>query len=163
MSSLCSLDDPAGRSVALNYHDCIGRHIFWFQDGIRNIKSKIDPTNSKRPPAFWPVRVVTAGEYTIELRRWPKEAGASIHANLPPGDKVYGLRAHRTTPGTGFPAVKAQLSDGKLHITKAVKKNDAGVAFRVELAKGSQRLSAGFVDGKGKSLDAFYVYVSKSK
>ena len=67
-------------SVALNYHDCIGRQKFWFQDGIRNLRGKIDPPKSKRGRAFWPVNVVAGGEYTIELRRWPRELDAAIHA-----------------------------------------------------------------------------------
>jgi len=149
-------------SVALNYHDCVGRHAFWFQDDIRRITDKIDPPHAKRPPAFWPVNVVATGEYTVELRRWPKELNAAIHANIPPGEKVYGRPAHRSTPGEGFPATKAVLTIGRQQLTKTVGKDDTGVTFRVQLPKGSQRLSAKFVDAKGRSLDAFYVYVTKA-
>ena len=156
------LGDPAVSWVALSYHDCIGRHMFWFQNGIRGIDDKIDASNSKRRPAFWPVYVNTDGDYTVELRRWPRVIDAAIHADVPAGEKVYGRPTFRTTPGTGFPAAWARLSIGEQHVTKAVKENDAGVTFRVKLPQGSQRLSARFIDAKGRSLDAFYVYVTKA-
>jgi arylsulfatase A-like enzyme len=155
------LGDARAPSVALTYHDCIGRHMFWFQDGIRNIKSKIDPPKSKRGRAFWPVQVVTKGEYAIELRRWPKELNDAIRANIPPGDKVYGRPAHRTVPGTGFPAVEAQLAIDEQQRTRPVGEDDLGATFRMTLSKGSHRLSAWFIDAKGRKLDAFYVYVKK--
>ena len=148
-------------SVALNYHDCIGRHKFWFQNGIRSIRDKINPPGKKRRPAFWPVEVVADGEYTIELRRWPRELNAAIQADVPPGEKVYGRPAQRTTPGVGFPAVRAQLSIGEQHVAKAVDKTTRGATFRVRLPKGSYRLSGGFADVRGRKLDAFYVYVKK--
>lgn len=155
------LGHPSARSVALTYHDSIDRHMFWFQDGIRNIKDKIDPPGSKRRPAFWSVDVVTGGAYTIELRRWPRELDSAIDADVPPGAGVYGYPAFRTEPGIGFPVVKAQLSIGEKHLTESVDENTKAVTFRVELQKGSQRLSGKFYDAKGGSLDAFYVYITK--
>ncbi len=157
------LGHPQASHVALNYHDCIGRHMFWFQDGIRRITGKIDPPESKRRQAFWPVNIVTEGEYTIELRRWPKELGAAIHANIPPGAKVYGRPTFRTTPGMGFPAVEASLSIGDRSFTEPVDDRAKGITFRVKLPKGSHRLSARFIDAERRSLDAFYAYVTKSE
>jgi arylsulfatase A-like enzyme len=156
------LGDPRAKSVALNYHDCMARHMFWYQDGIRRTGTKIVAQGAKRPAAFWPVNVVADGEYTVELRRWPKELGAAIHADVPPGEPVYGRAAQRTTPGVGFPAVEAILDIGKQRLTEAVSEDDAGVTFRVKLAKGSQRLSARFVGVKGNSLDVYYVYVTRA-
>ncbi len=154
------LGDPRARSVALAYYDCMGWHKFWFQDGIRSIKNKIDPPDSKRR-AFWPVNVVTAGEYTVELRRWPQELNAAIHADVPPGENVYGRPARRSVPGTGFPAVEARLGIGEQQRRMAVRGEDLGATFRVKLSTGSYRLSARFLDAKGRSLDAFFVYVRK--
>lgn len=165
------LGHPMAESVDLNYHDCIGRHMFWFQNGIRSLTGDIpgeatdliDAAGSKRPMAFWPIEVITEGEYTIELRRWPKEAATAIQADLPPGGKVYGLDSHRSTPGIGFPAVKAQLSIGGKSYEKVVDGNAAGVVFKVNLKQGSNTISAKFIDGQGRTLDAFFVYVNKSR
>jgi arylsulfatase B len=165
------IGDPAAKDVTLNYHDCIGRHMFWFQDGIRNLKGSFrgkatdlfDAADSKRPDAFWPINVVTEGEYTIELRRYPRERDAAISKNIPSGAPVYGETAHRTKQGIGFPASKARLSIGDQEEISGVAKDAKTATFRMDLPKGSQRLSAKFVAADGTSLDAFYVYARKSK
>ena len=156
------LGHAQARSVALNYHDCIGRHMFWFQNGIRNLQGKIDPSGSKRRRAFWPVNVVADGKYAVELRRWPKELDAAIQANISAGKTVYGKPAQRTVPGKGFPAIRARLIIGGKQLAKAVDRDATSVTFQVMLSQGSQRLSAKFVDANGRSLDAFYVYVTKA-
>ena len=167
-----SIGDPAAPSVALNYHDCIGRHMFWFQDGIRSLNKGrfrgqpvrlIDAAKreGKRAPAFWPVNVATEGEYRIELRRWPAEVDAPIHADIPAGEPVYGQSAQRTKPGRGFPAVKATLSVGDQQLTTQVGVRTKAAVFKTTLKAGSQHLSAKFHAADRRSLDAFYVYVSK--
>lgn len=157
------LGDARAPRVALTYHDCIRRHMFWFQDGIRNIKNKIDPPASKRRRAFWPVNVVADGKYTIELRRWPVEIDRPIHSDVPPAAQVYGRNAYRTRPGIGFPAVKASLSIGDQNLTAPVDERTKAVIFKATLTTGSHRLSAKFFDAEGRSLDVFYVYVSGIK
>ena len=121
-------DDVAG-IVALNYHDCIDRHFFWFQNGIRSLDSSRSRKNrvsmivaakDKRPPAFWPVNVVASGKFVIELRRWPIELDHPIRADLPAGDLVYGEKSHRSQPGLGFPAVKANLTIGDRQFSTGV-------------------------------------------
>jgi len=42
-----------------------------------------------------------------------------------------------------------------------VHEDTLGAAFRVKLSPGAQHLSAKFFDDQGRSLDAFYVYVTK--
>jgi len=167
------LGDKAVGTVALNYHDCIGRHQFWFQNSIRSLNSgrfrgkpvsMIDSPERarKRAAAFWPVKVVAEGEYVIELRRWPREVDAAISADLPSGELVYGQPSHRSIKGIGFPATQAELSVGDQKRSVAIAKNDVAARFRTKLTKGSHRLSARFVAAGGRSLDAFYVYVSKA-
>lgn len=164
------LGHPSTKTVMLNYHDCIDRHMFWFQNGTRNLTAQfrrkttsvIDPPNSPRPSAFWPVDVLAAGDYTIELRRWPQEAALPIQADIPAGEPIYGSPTHRTTPGLGFPATVARLTiDGQQFETE-VTADTLGAAFRVKLNAGTQHLSAKFFDDEGRSLDAFYVYVAKA-
>ena len=155
------LTAPGARTVALNYHDCIGRHFGWFQNEMRQIKKRIDKPGSKRPAAFWPVTATEDGEYRLEARRWPVELDRPIHADLPPGAPVYGKSAQRTTPGMGFPAVKAVLTIGDQRMTIGVDESTKAAVFQTNLGVGSHRLSATFKDADGRSLDAFYVYVTK--
>lgn len=155
------LTSPDDDIVALNYHDCYDRNFGWFQNQIRQPKSWIDEPQSKRSPAYWPVNVVTDGEYRIELRRWPAEVDTPIHDDIAAGGQVYGKNAQRTRPGIGFSAVKANLSVGDQHLKAEVDEKTKAVVFQAKLTAGSQRLSARFVDGDGRSLDAFYAYVKK--
>ncbi|MCF7848672.1 MAG: sulfatase-like hydrolase/transferase [Kiritimatiellales bacterium] len=156
------LTEPGARTVALNYHDCMDRHFFWHQSDIRTIEKWIDKPSSDRTPAYWPVRVGKDGEYRIELRRWPVELDRPIHADIPPGAKVYGRNANRTRHGIGFPAIKANLAIGDQLLTTSVDKQTKAAVFQTKLTAGSYRLSARFHDAEGRSLDAFYVYVSES-
>ena len=125
--------------------------------------SLIDATDSQRPLAFWPVHVTVDGEYTIELRRYPRELDAAISADIPPGEPVYGERAHRSQKGIGFPVSEGHLLIGDQNQSVEVAKDATAATFRVKLPKGSQRISARFVATDGRSLDAFYVYVTKSE
>ena len=148
-------------SVNLTYHDCIGRHKFWYQDGIREIQSKIYPPQSDRK-AFWPIDVLEAGEYEVELRRWPRELGAAIDADIPPGAFIYGKPGSRTVPGEGFPAAEVQLSIGDECFSELVEENTERVCFMLQLNKGSQEISARFIDAEGRALDVFFVYITKT-
>ena len=107
------------------------------------------------------VDVKTAGEYTIELRRWPKEADAAIGASLPAGSDVPGVRPFRAAPGKLFAAVKAHLKIGGQELTIPVKPNDKSVTFKLKLKTGRDELWAKFSDDKGVPMGAFYAYVSK--
>ncbi len=164
------LGEPVHESVTLNYHDCVGRHRLWFQNGIRDLirgrfrgkpVSMIDSAQSKRSSAFWPVDVVTGGEYRIELRRWPVEIDHPIHADLPSGPPVYGEKSHRSTPGVGFPAVKAVLTIDGRELTMPVDKATKAAVFETGIAAGRHRVSGKFFAEDGRSLDAFYVHATK--
>jgi arylsulfatase A-like enzyme len=152
---------PGHKTVALNYHDCMGRHFGWFQNEMRQITKRIDKPQSKRPPAFWPVSVMADGEYRFELRRWPVEVDRPIHADLPPGGLVYGAKAARSVAGMGFSAVEASLTIGDRKLTASVDEQTKAAVFRAKMTAGSHRISAKFHDAQGRSLDVFYVYVNK--
>ncbi len=143
----------------LNYHDCIGRKGGWFQNHMR--QPELDPLVGDVGDAYWPIDVRRSGKYCIELRRWPKEVDAAIHAGLPAGDPVYGKKKSRGVPGVGFKATRATLLVGGKSYEADVTPSDKALAFEVSLERGSTKLSAFFSNVPGKkSLDAFYVFVS---
>ncbi len=121
--------------------------------------------NKGAQTGFWNIKVDQAGSYRIELRRWPKESGAAIAADLPPGADVPGVPAYRTTPGKGFAAMTASLTVGEQQLQKNIA--DAGkenhVSFELDLKAGDTRLSGLFTDAKGKKLGAYYAYVTRLK
>ncbi len=92
---------------------------------------------------FWAVEVAQAGQYAIELRRWPKEDGRAI------GE------------GPGVKATQARLAIGDVDQTRPVDAQAPGVTFQVELKAGPTRLQTWFSDDQGNERGAYYVYVRR--
>ena len=147
---------PLANPVTLTCHDWIADGSTpWNQRHIRNAEKK--PSNT----GFWAVDVKTEGEYTVELRRWPKEADRAIAASLPTGSDVPGVRPFRAAPGKPFAAVKAHLKLGGQELTLPVKRNAKSVTFKLKLKPGRDELWAKFTNAEGVPMGAFYSYVTK--
>ena len=112
---------------------------------------------------YWLIDVARAGEYEIELRRWPKEADGTISGTLPDGS------------GTALPINQAMLfMSGHNHLnisekrsyqfeglTKRVNPKDKGIIFTMNLKKGPTALHTWFKGSDGIMLSAYYVYVNR--
>jgi arylsulfatase len=112
---------------------------------------------------YWLIDVASAGEYEIELRRWPKEADGTISGTLPDGS------------GTALPIDQAMLfisghnhlkiSEKKSYqfegLTKRVNPKDKGIIFTMNLKKGPTALHTWFKGRDGIMLSAYYVYVNR--
>ena len=149
---------PLANPVTLTCHDWIADGSTpWNQRHIRNAEKK------ERNTGFWAVDVKTAGEYTVELRRWPKEADAAITAELKAGADVPGVTPFRAVPGKFFGATKAHLKLGGKELTLPVKSGDKSVTFKLKLKPGRDELWAKFTDADNVPMGAFYAYVTKLK
>ena len=147
---------PLANPVTLTCHDWIADRLTpWNQRHIRSAE--------KRPgyTGFWAVDVKSAGNYTVELRRWPKESGASITAELKAGADVPGVTPFRAHPGKFFGAVKAHLKLGGQELALPVKQGAKSVTFELKLKPGRDELWAKFTDADGVPMGAFYAYVTK--
>ena len=81
------LGHPKANPVRLTSHDWIADSLTpWNQAHIRNGEKR--PSNT----GFWAVKVIEAGEYRVELRRWPDVIDHPITASLPAGDPVPGCK-----------------------------------------------------------------------
>ena len=112
---------------------------------------------------YWLLNVATAGEYKIELRRWPKETRGTINGTLPNGD------------GEALPITQAMLYvSGHNHLdigekkaykfeglTKRVTKNDQEATFTINLKKGPCALHTWFKGENNTMLSAYYVYIDR--
>ncbi len=114
----------------------------------------------------WEVDIRRAGEYAVELRRWPKEAGRAIAAGID-GDDVSWRREcvdERSwgmyTGGRALPVTEARLQIGDRSWTKAVGELDRDATFRVTLPAGPAHLQGWLGDGQGFTVGPYYVYVS---
>lgn len=106
----------------------------------------------------WNVEVSRAGEYRIELRRWPREHGAAIRAALPPRMHAYGQFA----AGVALPVAQARLRVGPFDASRAVGENDDAVVFTLALLPGRTKLQTWFLDAAGTEIaGAYFVYMER--
>ena len=107
----------------------------------------------------WAVDVERAGEYIVELRRWPRELNHPIRGSVPPGEPVPGAPTHRNPPGAAYAAVRATLTIGSDTYSDSIGEHDRAVLIDVSLDQGPTAITATFEDEDGKVLPSYYVYV----
>ena len=114
---------------------------------------------------YWLIDVARAGEYEIELRRWPKESEGTINGTLPDGT------------GNALPITQAMLYlSGHNHLeiaqkrsyrfeglTKPVREGDKAITFTMNLKKGPTALHTWFQGRNNTMLSAYYVYLNRKE
>ncbi len=107
---------------------------------------------------FWNVEVVRGGDYTITLRRWPREANLPLTAGQP-GEQV---TDGTLIPGKALPIARARLKIADHDLAQAAADGARGVTFLVRLQPGRTRLQTWFFDGAGQELcGAYHVEVHR--
>ena len=126
----------------------------------------------------WDIEVETAGDYRVELSRWPFESGKALTEGTK-GRKADPTAVESTfksvsapaktdkgssSSGGARPIAKAQLVVAKDNQTIDTKPDDKSAAFTLHLAAGKTKLAANFLDANGTLLcSAFYVKVTLLK
>jgi len=106
----------------------------------------------------WTIQVDRAGDYQIELRRWPVEANTAITAGLPPYQAVDGTYV----AGKALPIARARLKVANFDQTVSVTATDKAISFTVTLPAGPTNLQTWFLNANGGLLTgAYYVYVNR--
>jgi arylsulfatase A-like enzyme len=106
----------------------------------------------------WTIEVERAGNYQVDLRRWPLEADTAITAGLPPYSAVDGTYA----AGKALPITQARLKVANFDQTVPVTATDKVISFNVNLPSGPADLQTWFLNVNGALLTgAYYVYVSR--
>ena len=153
------IGNPAENPSRLTSHDWITTGSSpWNQKHIRDGVTK--PSNL----GFWYLTVEEAGDYEIELRRWPNEgnvANTPIIAPISPGNSVAGGPAFRETPGKAVPATSAKIEIQSTLLSKDIPAGASNVTFDVPLEAGPAELYATFVGERGEVTGAFFAYVRK--
>ena len=93
------------------------------------------------------MEVARDGRYKFELRRWAKELDAPINEAIPGGKAIT--------------ATEARLKIGNADMTVPVSRDARAVTFEVRLKAGKTRLETWFMDDRGNSRGAYYVYVKR--
>ncbi|WP_109829360.1 arylsulfatase [Reichenbachiella versicolor] len=115
----------------------------------------------------WNIKVLQKGNYQVELRRWPREANATIQG-IPTFSKevdAYDLNGgvERLIYGSkmkALPVFSAKLKIGEIVKTSLVKPEDESVKFNFLLEEGDQKVKATFLDEAGQVISGgYYVYL----
>ena len=112
---------------------------------------------------YWLIDVARAGEYDIELRRWPKEADGTISGTLPDGtgNALPITQASLYVTGHNHMSIGEKSAYSFEGLTKKVRTEDKGVTFTMNLKKGPTALHTWFSGKDNTMLSAYYVYVHR--
>ena len=144
--------------VSLTSHDWIQQqNPPWNQGHIRRGSG----AQGGKHLGHWAVKVVKAGKYSFEMRRWPAEADIPINAGIPALPNVPGSsKAFSTIPGKSFDFEKATLRINGVDLaTIPVGNTESSVKLTATLTAGSHRLSPFFTASSGDELGAYYLIV----
>ncbi len=92
---------------------------------------------------FWVVDVETAGDYDVELRRWPRETDGEICGAV--------------DGGAALAIATAQVTIGDVSKSAPVEPGDKVVRFRLSLSPGEKQLRTVFTSEDGSERGAYYV------
>lgn len=119
--------------------------------------------NGVKGIGHWSIDVTEAAEYTISLHRYPVESNYLINQEVPAITKAEVPGLDNEIPmGKNLHYQKAQIQwgDNKI-ITIPIKDNAKAATFKVQLPKGRTQFNANFIDDKGETNVAYYVYIKK--
>jgi len=127
---------------------------------------RADGNGSARQPkpiysegGIWNIMVDRPGNYSIEIRRWPREANAGITSGLPAFFPKFGKPEPE---GVVLPIANAHLSINNIKRSSAIMPDDKSVTFKVTLSKGKTQLHSWFSDNNDKPVcGVFYAYIKK--
>jgi arylsulfatase A-like enzyme len=125
-------------ATRLMSHDWHSPDPAWSQEAVRS---------GSEANGFWAVEIERVGTYEFELRRWPVEVDVPINEAMPGGKAIT--------------AANARLKIADVDVTQPVAKDARGVTFQVRLQAGKAHLQTWFMDDKGASRGAYYVYAKR--
>ncbi len=115
---------------------------------------------------YWEIDVKQSGNYTVELRRWPKESGHRLKDGFS-GDDVKWCRdlvpqsshwLYENGKSIDITAAGLKINDDE-YVSK-VTENDHSVKFEIFIKQGAAHLQASFTLSDKTTLGAYYVYIS---
>ena len=107
----------------------------------------------------WQLEVDQEGTYTIEVRRWPREADASLAAGVPAFIPRFGTPEEE---GKALPIAKVHITIGTIDTCIAVTGSEKAVVCDLKLGNGKTVLRSWFSDAQDKAISGvFYAYIRK--
>ena len=125
--------------------------------------------SGERAFGWWEIEAERAGDYEIELRRWPREAGHAVTAGIDGDDVAWdrdGVQpsfTHYYTGGRSIVYDQATVIVDEAHRhEQPIGAGDAAARLRLTLEAGPHRLRALFSSADGEYCSAYYAYVRRA-
>jgi arylsulfatase A-like enzyme len=137
----------------INAHDMLtGKHgSAWHQNGA---------TAAAQATGRWKIEFVEDGEYSISLRRFPRESGLAINAAFPAQEKI--VRLERAKIGSEKEDFEqAYIYVANLEGTKIIEEGQEEVTFTGYVSAGKYDMEAQLIDSAKRVYPAYYVYIEK--
>jgi len=137
----------------INAHDMLtGKHgSAWHQNGA---------TAAAQATGRWKIEFVEDGEYSISLRRFPRESGLAINAVFPAQEKI--VRLERAKIGSEKEDFEqAYVYVANLEGTKDIEGGQQEVTFTGYVSAGKYDMEAQLIDSAKRVYPAYYVYIEK--
>lgn len=104
---------------------------------------------------FWIVDFEKAGNYEIELRRWPFETDLALNETVPGYEMMEGVSS--IPKGKNISFQNARLKIGENEWETSVNTNDKAITFQVEVPAGKQKLQTWLTDENEDVRGAYYI------
>lgn len=144
---------PKENPSRISAHDMLtGKHGgAWHQHGATKAAQNI---------GRWKIEFVEDGDYSITLRRFPRESGLAINATFPALERT--VRDDRPMPAS----VKSDFEQAYVYVANVEKnvKIESGqeeVTFTGKVPAGKYDLEAQLIDKEGRVYPAYYIYIEK--
>ncbi|MFO7957839.1 MAG: arylsulfatase [Candidatus Brocadiia bacterium] len=122
-------------------------------DGAGSVRSANKGGDGRGGP--WNIEVSRAGEYEVELRRWPEESGLSLTDPAPAFHAAYGT----LDAGVALPIASGVLAHDGEPTEKDAQPGAESVTYRLRLPAGRTKLHGWFRDEAGEDVcGAYYAY-----
>lgn len=110
---------------------------------------------------YWMLKIAESGTYRFRLRRWPKEVGMPLNAEIPARPALPGTSVSESKKGKALHIDKVGITIQNIDISEKVDSNAEYIEFIADLKKGESNLSAWFTLENDKKIGAYYVEVEK--
>ena len=144
---------PKENPSRISAHDMlIGKHGgAWHQHGA---------TKASQNVGRWKIEFIEDGEYSITLRRFPRESGLAINETFPALERT--VRDDRPMPAS----VKSDFEQAYLYVAglegkEEIKSEQAEVTFTGKVPAGKYDMEAQLIDKEGRVFPAYYIYIEK--
>ena len=150
-----TLGGEMGEPVRLTTHD-------WRNDPVACAWNQSLVRQGMRCNGYWEIDVAEPGRYRFELRRWPREEGRGLIQGIPGPLKPFRAEIKDGWGGgRALPFSEARLTIAGQEMQQAVSRDDACVAFELDLQAGEVELQTYLLDETGQAWGAYYVYVER--